>query len=212
MPKLSFSIFTFFFFILIWISGLNAQNSILKFERITAEQGLTSNRINGIVQDKTGFLWIATNNGLNRFDGVENKSYLKQQEDTCSLSSNSILSLFCDSEDQLWILTINYLHRYNKKLDNFDRFLLSDKKESSKYGNKGVIIEDVLGNIWIGTPTNGLFIFNRSSNRCDKVLPQMNSVSSLFFDREGLLWVGGEFGQLLRFNPKSKLVNSTLTG
>ena len=194
--------------LLILIEGFNssAQNAPLTFEKVTVEQGLTSNRINGIVQDKSGFLWVATNNGLNRFDGVENKQYTKQQDDSSSLSNNAILTQFCDSDNQLWVLTINYLHRYNKKLDNFDRFLLSEKKESSRYGNKGVISSDKKGNIWVGTPTNGLYFFNKSTNKCDKVLPQINSVSSLFFDRDGKCWIGGEFGLLTLYNPASKSV------
>ena len=173
---------------------------------MTVEQGLTSNRINRIVQDKSGFLWVATNNGLNRFDGVENKQYTMQQDDSSSLSNNTILTQFCDSDNQLWVLTINYLHRYNKKLDNFDRFLITKKKESSRYGNKGVITSDKKGNIWVGTPTSGLFLFNHSTNKCDKVLPQINSVSSLFFDCNGNCWIGGEFGLLTLYNLESKLV------
>ncbi|MEI7829558.1 MAG: two-component regulator propeller domain-containing protein [Prolixibacteraceae bacterium] len=186
--------------------GLSAQNSPLTFEKITAEQGLTSNRINGIVQDKTGFLWVATNNGLNRFDGVENKQYTKQVDDTCSLSTNTILAEYCDSHNDLWLLTVNFLHRYNRKLDNFDHFLLSNKKESARYGNKGVITEDKSGNIWIGTPTNGLYVFNRSANLCKKILPQINSVSSLFFDNEGNCWIGGEFGLLTQYNQTTNFV------
>jgi len=196
------------FVIVLLVGGFNssAQNAPLTFEKVTVEQGLTNNRINGIVQDKSGFLWVATNNGLNRFDGVENKRYTKRQDDINSLSNNAILTQFCDSDNQLWILTINYLHRYNKKLDNFDRFLLSEKKESSRYGNKGVITSDKKGNIWVGTPTNGLYLFNHSTNKCDKVLPQINSVSSLFFDRDGNSWIGGEFGLITQYNPATNLV------
>ncbi len=185
---------------LFWSVGLKAQNKQLTFERVTAEQGLTSNRINGIVQDQEGFMWIATNNGLNRFDGFENKQYKKQQNDTTSLSNNSILALYCDSGNQLWILTINYLHKYNRKLDNFDRFLLSEKKESYRYENKGMIKEDPSGKIWIGTPTNGLFFFNSQTNLCEKVLPEINSVSSLYFDNTGKLWIGGENGALTQYD------------
>jgi len=194
--------------LILLVEGINSysQNAPLTFEKVTVEQGLTSNRINGIVQDKSGFLWVATNNGLNRFDGVENKRYTKRLDDSSSLSNNAILTQFCDSDNQLWILTINYLHRYNKKLDNFDRFLLSEKKESSRYGNKGVITSDKKGNIWIGTPTNGLYFFNKSTNKCDKVLPQISSVSSLFFDREGNCWIGGDFGLLTKYNLATKLV------
>ena len=185
--------------------SLMAQTTPMTFERVTTGQGLTSNRINGIVQDKTGFLWVTTNNGLNRFDGVENRQYTKQVGDSSSLSTNTILTQYCDSKNRLWFLTVNYLHRYNQKLDNFDRFLLSDKKESTRYGNKGVIVEDKSGNIWIGTPTNGLFCFNTLTNQCEKVTQKITSVSSLHFDLEGTLWIGGDFGQLINYNPKSKL-------
>ena len=182
----------------------SAQNSSLHFERITAEQGLTSNRINDIVQDQSGFIWIATNNGLNRFDGFETKQYTKQVDDTCSLSHNSVLALFCDTNDQLWVLTINYLHRYNRKLDNFDRFLLSDKKESYRYENKGMITADQSGNIWIGTPTNGVFYFNCQTKVCQRILPEINSVSSVFADQNGMIWIGGANGQLTVFEIVSK--------
>jgi len=185
----------------IWTVTMSAQNPLMSFERITAEQGLSSNRINAIVQDQSGFLWIATNTGLNRFDGFENKQYTKEINDSCSLSSNSVLTLFCDRDDQLWILTINYLHRYNKKLDNFERFQLSEKKESYRYENKGMITSDNSGNIWIGTPTNGLFFFNKQNNSCVKVMPEINSISALFCDMNGKIWIGSENGKLTSFDP-----------
>lgn len=208
MPK--FFLVSFWILLLLGVKplSLDAQNSAITFERVTAEQGLTSNRINGIVQDRSGFLWIATNNGLNRFDGFENKQYTKQIDDTCSLSSNSVLSVFCDNDDQLWLLTINYLHRYNKKLDNFDRFLLSEKKESYRYENKGMLAADPSGNIWVGTPTNGLFCFNKKSNTCSKVLPEIKSVASVFADPSGKMWIGSENGQLLSFDPVTRSTRS----
>lgn len=182
-----------------------AQNSSIVFERVTVEQGLTSNRINGIVQDHSGFLWIATNNGLNRFDGVENKKYISQSNDKSSLANNTILSLYCDSNDQLWILTVNYLHRYNKKLDNFDRFLLSKKAESTRSENKGMITTDKYGNIWIGTRNCGLFVFNKKTNTCENVLPKIGSIFSVYFDKEGKLWIGNGNGLLTYYDPKLKI-------
>ena len=184
---------------------LQAQNAPMTFERVTAEQGLTSNRINGITQDQSGFIWIATNNGLNRFDGFENKQYTNQANDSSTLASNSVLALYCDAADELWVLTINYLHRYNKKRDNFDRFLLSEKRESYRLDNKGMITSDKSGNIWIGTPTNGLFFFNRQSGKVEKVSIEINSVSSVYCDQKGTLWVGGDKGVLIHLDPVSKL-------
>ena len=196
---------TLLLILLLKVFLLPAQNTSPTFERVTAELGLTSNRINGIAQDHTGFIWIATNNGLNRFDGFENKQYLHQQDDSCSLSGNSVLALFCDPNDQLWILTLNYLHRYNKKLDNFDHFLLSGKKESYRLDNKGMITSDKSGNIWIGTPTSGMFFFDKHKNKIEKVLPEINAVSSIFCDQDGSLWIGGGNGMLSHYDP---VVNS----
>jgi signal transduction histidine kinase/ligand-binding sensor domain-containing protein/DNA-binding response OmpR family regulator len=190
--------------ILICHLKLTAQKSNMAFDRITVEQGLTSNRINGIIQDKSGFLWLATNNGLNRFDGMEIKHYTKQQNDTTSLSNNSILSVYSDQQNVLWILTINYLHRYNQKSDNFERFLLSEMKESYRGENKGVMLSDNSGKLWIGTPTHGLFTFDKTNNTCQKVLPEINSVSDLYDDKAGNLWIGSENGLLIRYNYQSK--------
>lgn len=204
MPKLFIS--SFFALLLIWLLtfSINAQNSLLTFERVTAEQGLTSNRINGIVQDQEGFIWIATNNGLNRYDGFENKQYTKQQDDTTSLSNNSVLALFCDADNQLWILTINYLHRYNRKLDNFDRFLISEKRESYRYENKGIIVSGQSGNIWVGTPTNGLFCISKQEQICKNIAPEIKAVSSIYCDQDGKIWIGSENGMLTRYDPISK--------
>jgi len=189
-------------FLLILTSTSAARQATLTFERITAEQGLTSNRINGIAQDRTGFLWIATNNGLNRFDGVEIRQYAKKQDDTASLSGNAILALHCDEKDELWVLTLNYLHRYNKRLDNFDRYLISARRESYRYENKGVITTGPDGQLWIGSPTDGLFMFNRKSRRSERMLHDLNSVSSLYPDREGTLWIGSADGLLIRYDPE----------
>jgi len=190
--------------VLFWSAAVSAKNKQPAFERVTAEQGLTSNRINGIVQDQEGFIWIATNNGLNRFDGFENKQYTKQQDDTTSLSNNSVLALYCDSANQLWILTINYLHRYNRKLDNFDRFLISEKKESYRYENKGFIVSDQTGNIWVGTPTNGLFCFNKQKQICKNIVPEIKAVSSIYCNPDGKIWIGSENGMLIGYDPVSK--------
>jgi ligand-binding sensor domain-containing protein len=204
MLKLLLNFLCICLLLLFWSVAINAQNQQLTFERVTAEQGLTSNRINGIVQDQQGFIWIATNNGLNRYDGFENKQYTKLQDDTTSLSNNSVLALYCDSGNQLWILTINYLHRYNRKLDNFDRFLISEINESYRYENKGFIVSDKSGNIWVGTPTNGLFCMNKQEQICKNIAPEIKAVSSIYSDQEGKIWIGSENGMLTRYDPDSK--------
>lgn len=178
----------------------SAQKIGYNFERISTEQGLTGNRINDMVQDKTGFLWIATNNGLNRFDGIEVKQYINKPGDSTSLSGNAVLALYCDKNNNLWVLTINYLQRYNRKLDCFESYLISDKKESYRYENKGIIISDLQDNLWISAPTNGLFLLKKGSTHCERVLPYLLEVSSLYADPLNRIWIGKNGGDLISYN------------
>ena len=72
----------------------------------------TSGDIKTIIQDSQGFLWIGTNNGLNRFDGWSNMPYLHNREDSTSLKSNLVEALFNDKDGNLWIGTGGGLQRY----------------------------------------------------------------------------------------------------
>jgi ligand-binding sensor domain-containing protein/signal transduction histidine kinase len=69
------------------------------------EQGLASNEINSVAQDKTGFLWIASNSGLQRFDGVKFRTFKHRESDPSSIPSNVIVRLFTDVTDNLWLAT-----------------------------------------------------------------------------------------------------------
>ena len=134
---------------------------------------------------------------------MEIKKFTKQLNDEQSLSNNSILTIFIDNRDQLWILTINYLHRYNRSTDKFDRYCLTSQKISYRYDNKGMIVQDHQGNIWIGSPICGLFQFDAVSGECKSILPQLLDISSLFPDNEGNLWIGHGKGEILKYNIKT---------
>ncbi len=201
-------LFSIIFLKLLFIHSLKAQHVEHSFGRISTEEGLTSNRINAIVQDKTGLLWIATNNGLNRYDGAEIKRYIKIPEDSSSLSGNVVLALFCDNENQLWILTINYLHKYDRDLDNFKRYQISNTKESYRYENKGIITKDADGNLWISSPSNGLFLLRKGASQCERVLPYITEASSLYFADAGNVWIGKKNGEILRYNSTTGAVKA----
>ena len=74
------------------------------------------------VKDNRGFIWLGTEDGLNRFDGYDYKIYKPDQADTSSLSGNYITSL-ADDGDFIWIGTLTGLSRYNKKTDTFTNYL-----------------------------------------------------------------------------------------
>ncbi|HZH37545.1 MAG TPA: two-component regulator propeller domain-containing protein, partial [Flavisolibacter sp.] len=67
--------------------------------------GLVSNEIKSVVQDRTGYLWIASSNGLQRFDGVHYKTFLHVDGDPTTIPVNNIEQLLVDNDDNLWILS-----------------------------------------------------------------------------------------------------------
>ena len=94
--------FFLFFFFLFFVGVVFSQQEQFSFERFSIEDGLSSSTINSIIQDKKGFLWIATENGLNRYDGYSFKVYLHNPDDSSSLSQNFIWSLAEDKDGFIW--------------------------------------------------------------------------------------------------------------
>lgn len=123
------------------------------FERISVEHGLSQGTVNSFWQDYNGFLWIATNSGLNRYDGINFKHFVTNPYDTSSISSNIITVVFEDSKRRLWIGTRDAgLNLYNRKTETFTRVKHNSKDCKSIAQNKIYDInEDLQGNLWIAT-------------------------------------------------------------
>jgi ligand-binding sensor domain-containing protein/signal transduction histidine kinase len=77
------------------------------FTHYSAASGLLSNQVNTIVQDREGYLWMGTTDGLQRFDGVRYKSFQRKENDSSSIPSNPVWQLLVDSNDRLWVLLAN---------------------------------------------------------------------------------------------------------
>ena len=93
----------------------------IKFELLS--DGLSEKSVTCILQDRKGFMWFGTRNGLNRYDGVEFRIYESTYGDTTSISSNFINSLAEDSVGNIWVGTLDAgLNLYNREMDNFKRF------------------------------------------------------------------------------------------
>ncbi|MGY0582729.1 MAG: ligand-binding sensor domain-containing protein, partial [Paraglaciecola chathamensis] len=122
------------------------------FDNLTKADGLPQNTVIDIVEDKRGFMWFATANGLTRFDGYEFVSYQHNPNDIASLPHDFIRTLLIDPKGVLWVGTQNGLARYNPLNDNFTRY---NQHNSSLNGN---IIYAL--NI---TPEGNLLVANESS-------------------------------------------------
>lgn len=148
--------------LLLLLTESNAQN--IPFGRLTTEHGLSNSYVNCLLQDRTGFIWFGTDDGLNRFDGYEIKVYRNNPDDKFSISENIIWALWEDSSGNLWIGTKSGgLNKYDPLTNKFDHWELDST--SAEEINITYIYEDSRKNIWIGTYRKGLYRFNLSQNK-----------------------------------------------
>ena len=117
----------FIFFFALVLSWQASSQQV--FEHINSAQGLTSGKVADIIQDKEGFYWIATSEGLNRFDGSTFKVYRHDKNDSASLSHNNCTSLMEDNNGDIWIGTAQGINRFIKKQGVFKRFYFHDKEK-----------------------------------------------------------------------------------
>ena len=170
----------------------------IRFEQFSLEEGLSQSSVNVILQDRMGFLWIGTQDGLNRYDGYNFKIYKPDADDPASLSDRWITSIVEDSQGYLWVGTrLGGLNRYNPVTGKFERFL-HNKTDSESLGNNQIsaLLPDEKG-IWIGTDY-GLDFFNYETRKFShyRAFPEnpsslsSNLVTTIFKDSGGTLWVG----------------------
>src|SRR5688500_11014601 len=108
-------------FILISCSLCVAQENI-RFERISVNDGLSQSDVRSMVQDKFGFLWIGTRDGLNKYDGFEFTLYNRKENDSTSLYFNQIFDIEIDSSGDMWIGSAGGISIYNHRKNSFQNF------------------------------------------------------------------------------------------
>lgn len=170
------------------------------FEHLTVTDGLSQNTVNDIFKDTRGFIWIGTNDGLNRYDGYTFRTYQFQFNDSTSLSNNRVYEICEDEEGNLWVGTRGGLNRYNRDTDDFTRFMSSNFINSPLTNNfVRALLFDSGGNLWIGTLGGGLHVLPEGSDEIrwlnpSTTGPDKNRLHDLFIsdiseDASGNIWV-----------------------
>ncbi|MCJ8272322.1 MAG: hypothetical protein MJK04_23335, partial [Psychrosphaera sp.] len=123
-----------------------------RFERLTIDDGLSMSALQVILQDQSGYLWFATQDGLNRYDGYEFKIFRHDHKDPTSISDNWVNSVYEDDNGVLWIGTRLGLDRYDSAIEQFTHY----KHDSSNADSLGfdvvrAIIGDGKDGLWVGT-------------------------------------------------------------
>lgn len=177
------------------------QYSDPSFIHISTDIGLSQNHVSSICKDNKGFMWFATEEGLNKYDGYKFEVYKNDRDNPHTLSDNYVNEVYEDSHGNIWAGTTNGLNKFNKKEGTFTRYLY----------NAGIsvrhVFEDSRKRLWLGT-NNGMALFNATDGRFtwfknDAGNPRSlseNTVFAITEDKDGDLWVGTMKG-LNKFNP-----------
>lgn len=183
----------------------------IQFKHLTTEDGLSNNLLTSVVKDSKGFVWIATLDGLNRYDGKKIKTYRHSEDDPNSLGSNEVFSLCVDPYGTLWIgADSRGLNRYNPETDNFTRYL--NPNDTTALANTiMIVISDRSGILWLGTHHGGLHSFDPKTEKFTSYLNipgdssslSHNYIWALLEDSKGNLWIGTIGGGLNKFNRES---------
>ncbi len=162
------------------------------FRQIGMNEGLSFNSTLCITQDKSGFIWIGTRNGLNQYNGVENVIFKHDYLDSLSISNDHINDIYEDAFGKIWIATANGVNNYDRASGTFRRFLADGSENSLTHRYTKCIVQSKDNNIWIGT-SQGLSVYNNEQQvifrkRIKLIESNANNVISIFIDQLDRLW------------------------
>lgn len=189
-----------------------AQGSMPSFQRLSMTDGLSHDSVQYIMQSQEGFIWIATQYGLNRYDGYQLETFHYDPEISDGISDNFVWSLAEDQEKRLLIGTSSGgLCVFDPKTRTFETYRHdAADPETINHNDVRSLLVDRQGRIWVGT-REGLNQFLPESGRFVRFSPEgpapaalaVDSIHALAEDRRGRIWVGTERNGLVRFDPES---------
>lgn len=196
------------FFVLstVSVATLNAVNSYKDFifRQLTTSDGLPTNDVQQVYQDREGYIWMATSNGLVQYNGYEMKVYKSNIYNWNLLGNNNISCITEDAEHRLWIGTYNGLNVFDKVTGKIQQI------NKSEFTNNAIskILVTRKGQILLGTDL-GLYQYIPERDSCvlftrettKDVMPQ-TSVKSLLEDSKGNIWIGTWNEGLYRYDPE----------
>lgn len=179
-------------------------------QKYSTINGLTNNVVYGIIQDKKGFIWLATEDGLNRFDGYKFISYRYNPTNKQSVSQNFIQAIYCDNNGDIWVGTADCgLNKYVYDKDKFEVYRHDKNKIGSINGNDITsILPSLDGNLWIASYRNGInwfdkkrgIFYNRKDILASCPVPGNYRVLSMLESRKHTFFVGTQGNGLYAYD------------
>jgi signal transduction histidine kinase/CheY-like chemotaxis protein/ligand-binding sensor domain-containing protein len=183
----------------------------LKFDHLSIDQGLSQGNAHYVHQDRLGFIWLATEDGLNIYDGYNFTIFRNDPEDSTSISNNHCNWISEDRFGNIWISTQEGLNRYDRVTNQFEHFLYDeDDDESLSYNDVRCSFIDSNDNLWVGT-SRGLNRFDYKTKKFVRYSADQNNpnsiasgtVRTIIEDNKRQLWIG-TMGGLSKLNQDYK--------
>ena len=200
-----------FLFLLFPVYELSSQTGTYTVEHYSIKNGLSQNFVNCIHQDKFGYIWIGTQDGLNKFDGYNFEIFRQDPDNKSSISHNYITGIEGSKDSILWIVKNDGLEKYDFRTNSFTNILKNRAYQQSIYStNIKTVLEDDSGVLWIRTndgiiqyiPEKNEFFEYKQKNSDPGFISEYNYFS-LTEDEKNNLWTGSKEG-LVKFNKETK--------
>ncbi|WP_161827657.1 hybrid sensor histidine kinase/response regulator [Steroidobacter agaridevorans] len=187
------------------------------FEHLTMRDGLSQSTVMSILQDSQGFLWLATESGLDRYDGYSIREYRRERGNKNGLASDYVWKVAEDARGDLWLATIGGgIARWDRRNDHFQQFR-HDPSDPHSLASDAIrtLHIDAKGQVWAATERHGLDVLDPQTGRArhfhhiqgNPRSLSADAVFALYTDRAGRLWVGTDRG-LSRYEPSSDDFNN----
>lgn len=170
---------------------LPAASTDFWFRHFSVEDGLSSNSVRAIMQDKYGFMWLGTDDGLNRYDGTTIKVYNLNPQ-----GSNDYISSLYDTTDNIWVGTEDGVYIFDYETESFELFKVLTARGDSIKSNVNHIAEDRDGNLWFSTVGQGIFKYNISKHYLEhyEFKDANGLMASVLIDSENQIWAVTNWG------------------
>jgi signal transduction histidine kinase/ligand-binding sensor domain-containing protein/CheY-like chemotaxis protein len=196
------------------LAGTITVDNLLRFKQVSIDKGLSQSSVFTIIQDRFGFVWLGTSDGLNMYDGYEFVIYKHDPLNKKSISSNYITCLLEDKNGNIWVGTKDGgLNLFNRQTRQFTRYVKDhDNFRGPSSAHITCLIQSKNGNIWIGTKDGGVNEFNiqqKTFKTFKNKYNDANSIGSNFIncmyeDYQGRLWIGTEGGGISNFDHRTE--------